>query len=321
MRNAKPPTLEQYHKVVPEWSPRPPMTERLLAALTAAFAHPTVFSPWGDSGLELLWMAVGMKPASQYLNGERVSWASHWRLDEREVGRGRLGEPDPERLRTWKSRLDSRPDPVTQALIDELDEALREAGWRTWRELGSSWGHCGVCARSDEIGFGTGDSFPASSCGSSNLIAVSDLDAARLSLALREERAAREKSGSVITSAEFPVGLALGFPLRSVDAYMRRSELMMMLFDPRRQGDEAESGNAWRVLGESDSARILGWPDELYPYTRFFIADPLDAPIVAEVRRRAEALFGGLPAGADLSTPREDAERGRSQKAEIEADE
>ena len=34
------PTLERYREIVPDWSPRPPMTERLLAALTAAFAHP-----------------------------------------------------------------------------------------------------------------------------------------------------------------------------------------------------------------------------------------------------------------------------------------
>lgn len=303
------PTLERYREIVPDWSPRPPMTERLLAALTAAFAHPDDLA-----GIELLWMAVGMKPAGQYPFGPLVSWASHWRIDEREAGRGRFGAPDPERLDAWREQLaTARLDPASQAIVDELDEAIREAGWRTWRDE-EHWSECGICP----------GELSSRGCLSSNLVAVSDVDAARLSLALRtgvrETRdGARDDDGD-LAARDLAIGQALGFPMRSIGFYLDDQFRTRSSAELERHGmiDTAEMRRRQEERQELRYEKLLGWPDELFPYV-YFIGDPQDAPIVAEVRRRAEALFGGLPAGTQLVTPRERVEEERRFIAEMTA--
>lgn len=316
MSAARTPTLERYHEIVPVWSPRPPMTERLLAALAAVFSHPV--NRFGR--MELLWMACGMKPAGQYHSGELVSWASHWHLDEREAGRSPFGTFDPERLRAWKEQLEKRLDPATQAIVDELDEALVEAGWRTWREpqlhrrapdgslqTANTWSWCRICP---------GGVFDSVGCRSSNLVAVSAFDAHRLSTALRAQALAEGRGAR--RDATFAFGLALGYPIRSVAAYVQRDALNNERVDQRAAGriDAAENERRRREADEAEYARILAWPDELYPYV-YFIGAAEDIPLVAELRRRAEALFGGLPAGLDIRLPREDVESLRQLRAEM----
>jgi hypothetical protein len=300
-------SLERYREIVPEWSPRPPMTERLLAALAAAFAHPDKIG----GRIELLWMAVGMKPAGQYEIGELVSWASHWRIDEREAGRGRFGAADPERLRAWREKIsEARLDPASQALVDELDEALREAGWRTWRDP-EHWGECWLCP--GELTRG---------CLSSNLVAVSDMDAARLSLALRTASEVRphnvDSSNDDLVARDLAIGQALGFPMRSIGFYLEDLIRTRSSAELERHGaiDRTEMRHRQDERQEIRYEKMLGWPDELFPYV-YFIGDPKDIPIVAEARRRAEALFGGLPAGTKIVTPRERVEEERRFIAEM----
>ena len=301
-------SLERYREIVPEWSPRPPMTGRLLAALSAVFAHPDKIG----GRIELLWMAVGMKPAGTYEIGERVSWASHWRIDEREAGRGRFGAADPERLRAWREKIsEARLDPTSQALVDELDEALREAGWRTWRDP-EHWSGCWLCP----------DNLSGRGCLSSNLVAVSDVDAARLSLALRtgvrETRdGARDDDGD-LAARDLAIGQALGFPMRSIGFYLNDQLRTRSSAELERHGaiDVGEMRRRQDERQELRYEKMLGWPDELFPYV-YFIGDPQDIPIVAEARRRAEALFGGLPAGTKIVTPRERVEGDRRFIAEM----
>jgi hypothetical protein len=303
------PTLERYREIVPDWSPRPPMTERLLAALTTLFAHPVEIG----GRIELLWMAVGMKPAGEYPTGPLVSWASHWRIDDREAERGRFGARDPERLDAWRERLTTaRLDPVSQALVDELDEALREAGWRTWRDA-EHWSDCGICPGEMTSG-----------CLSSNLVAVSDVDAARLSVALSTgsiKRGESETNGDAdLLARDLAIGQALGFPMRSIGFYLDDQVSTRSSAELERHGaiDTAEMRRRLDERQELRYEKMLGWPDELFPYV-YFIGDPKDLPIVAEVRRRAEALFGGLPAGTQLVTPRERVEEDRRFIAEMMA--
>ena len=297
-------SLERYREIVPEWSPRPPMTERLLAALSAVFAHPDKIG----GRIELLWMAVGMKPAGTYEIGERVSWASHWRIDEREAGRGRFGAPDPERLRAWREKIsEARLDPTSQALVDELDEALREAGWRTWRDP-ENWSECTLCPGDTTRG-----------CLSSNLVAVSDIDAARLSLALSTKSGERRDSDEHdLVARDLAIGQALGFPMRSIGFYLDDQLRTRSSAELERHGaiDVGEMRRRQDERQETRYEKMLGWPDELFPYV-YFIGDPQDIPIVAEARRRAEALFGGLPAGTKIVTPRERVEGDRRFIAEM----
>ena len=297
-------SLERYREIVPEWSPRPPMTERLLAALSAVFAHPDKIG----GRIELLWMAVGMKPAGTYEIGERVSWASHWRIDEREAGRGRFGAADPERLRAWQEKIsEARLDPTSQALVDELDEALREAGWRTWRDP-EHWSECTLCP--GELTRG---------CLSSNLVAVSDIDAARLSLALSTKSGERRDSDEHdLVARDLAIGQALGFPMRSISFYLDDQLRTRSSAELERHGaiDRTEMRHRQDERQETRYEKMLGWPDELFPYV-YFIGDPQDIPIVAEARRRAEALFGGLPAGTKIVTPRERVEEDRRFIAEM----
>lgn len=237
------------------------MSERLFAVLTRV-AELDVAYP---DRLELLWMAVGLKPAASYHPGELLLRSGHW--------------TGPERLSLRQAEIDA---PRVLELVDGVDAALLEAGWVTGRPVPkdldawmSGWHSCSVCGsrtRRSQPGARVARWPGLCATGSHNLLAVSPVALQRL-LDVIDAPYENRNFGEVF-----------GYPAASVAEYSRLQD---------RRGKTREEN---RRLEDELDVLHNGVPPELRHYCNFFIPVAEDLPLIAEARRRIIALFGEIPA-------------------------